>query len=460
MRLNFIFGKTTDYFHFKGTALPVWDLGYRCIQPPLVTIPFRFYYRKFEIAGWENVPKNKPVLFAISHRNAFMDSLAFVNTHQTQVWQLARGDAFNQPILRKLFYFFHMLPIWRERDGAGTDTKAENQLTFEACYNILKLNGMVGIYPEGDCINERHIRPLKKGICRIAFGAMEAFDWDLDLHIVPVGISYSHAEGFRETQLIHFGKPIHATDYKTQWDANQGNAINQLRDDIERSMKLLVVDIPKGHYHHDIDEIASIMSHRQFKESGSPLEVMQHQRATVERLTRLIVEHPEQMTEIVRTLHPYKKKMAALSLDEATLDEAKEPQKTAWTIWLLMVIIFPFFAIGLLFHLLPVVLTVRAVKKIVRKNIFISSIRYAIGMLSLYIYYLLLMLLGILFLPVSWWAVAGVIALPFLGVFAWEYRKRLRLVRRAFSIRRLLRSNHSAIAEVYTLRERLFQLMA
>ena len=39
-----------------------------------------------------------------------MDSLAFVHIHDSQVRQLARGDAFKNPLMRKLFYFFHMLP--------------------------------------------------------------------------------------------------------------------------------------------------------------------------------------------------------------------------------------------------------------------------------------------------------------------------------------------------------------
>ena len=460
MRLKFLFGRTTEYFQFKGKALPVWNWGYRFIQPPLIIIPFKFYYRKFDIAGWEHMPTDKPVLLAISHRNAFMDSLALVNTHYTQVWQLARGDAFNNPVLRRLFYFFHMLPIWRERDGAGADTKAENQSTYEACYDILKLNGMVGIYPEGDCINERHIRSLKKGICRIAFGAMEQFNWDLDLHIVPVGISYSHAPGFRETQLIQFGKPILAADYKHQWDLNQGNAINLLKEDIEASMKKLVVDIPKGHYHHDIDELAVMMSHRRCGKNGSPLEILNEQRATVARLQQTISEHPEQMTELVRALHPYKRKTRELQLDEETLDEGKQRKATRWSVALALCLTLPLFLMGWITHALPVWLTRTAVKKVVKKDIFISSIRYAVGMLSLYLYYIILLLLGILLLPVAWWAIAGVLALPFLGVFAWEYQRRIRLFARVQKVRRLLRLRDTGIMEIYAHREKIYRLLS
>ncbi|MEZ5013862.1 MAG: hypothetical protein R2794_06185 [Chitinophagales bacterium] len=65
---------------FKGKKLPVWSRYYWIVQATLIGIPYRFYYSKFAINGFENIPDGKPVLFAISHRNAFMDPLAFVNT--------------------------------------------------------------------------------------------------------------------------------------------------------------------------------------------------------------------------------------------------------------------------------------------------------------------------------------------------------------------------------------------
>jgi 1-acyl-sn-glycerol-3-phosphate acyltransferase len=81
---------------FRDRKLYPYTKGYWIAQPLLIGIPYRYYYSRFQVNGWENVPTDKPVIFAINHRNAFMDSLAFVNTKSTQVWQLARGDAFNK----------------------------------------------------------------------------------------------------------------------------------------------------------------------------------------------------------------------------------------------------------------------------------------------------------------------------------------------------------------------------
>ena len=220
---------------FRDTTLHTYTKGYWTVQPFLIGIPYKYYYSKYEVAGWEQVPTDKPVIFAISHRNAFMDSLAFVNCKGTQVWQLARGDAFNNPMMKKLFIFFHMLPLWRERDGV--DTKNMNQPTFEACADILYNNGMVGIYPEGNCINEEHIRPLKKGICLIAFLAAEKYQFQPDIHIIPVGVMYSGAEKFKHTQLLNFGKPILLKEYYEQYRSAPAQTINILKDDIEKAMK-------------------------------------------------------------------------------------------------------------------------------------------------------------------------------------------------------------------------------
>ncbi len=195
---------------FKWGTLIIWDRWYSLLQP-VVAFFYRMYYNKFTIYGWENVDESKPTIFAISHRNAFMDSLAFVAAKNMQVFQLARGDAWKNNLLIKTFNFFHMLPVWRERDNV--DTKAMNEPTFETCYDILAHHAMIGIYPEGNCINEEHIRPLKKGICRIAFGAEEKYNYSLDIQIIPAGISYTGADKFKKWGVLNLGKSIPVLRY-------------------------------------------------------------------------------------------------------------------------------------------------------------------------------------------------------------------------------------------------------
>src|SRR5437868_6218229 len=98
-----LFFKKPDAVEFHGKKLIVWDRFYWLIQPPLVSIPYPFYFSKIKMKGWEQVPADKPVIFAISHRNAFMDPLALARKNSTQIWQLARGDAWKGKLLSATF---------------------------------------------------------------------------------------------------------------------------------------------------------------------------------------------------------------------------------------------------------------------------------------------------------------------------------------------------------------------
>ena len=49
----------------------------------------------------------------------------------------------------------------------------KNDATYEKTYELLGKNDWIVIFPEGDCVQEKHLRPIKKGTARMAFGAME-----------------------------------------------------------------------------------------------------------------------------------------------------------------------------------------------------------------------------------------------------------------------------------------------
>lgn len=417
-----VFTQKSEHFEFQGYKLPVWDWAYWLVQAPLIGIPYRHYYSHFQESGWENVPEGKPIIFAVSHRNAFMDSLAFVNIHDTQVWQLARGDAFNHPILKKVFFFFHMLPIWRERDGV--DTRQENQVTFEACYDILYHNGMIGIYPEGDCINERHIRPLKKGICRIAFGAMDKYFWELDLHIVPVGISYSGADSFKKWQLIKFGPAIPVAQYRDMYAENHGNAINKLKDTLQEEIQKLVVHIPRSHHHHDIDQTIEIVSRHNILAKQlryTPLRKLEEEQRLVQILEDVRHNDHPRMTAIFSALHTYTKLKSDFNFRENTFDKQRS---AAWH-WLGSALFFlgflPLFIIGFLTHYLPFKIPQWYVRKNIKQRIFYSSIQYAIG-LFLFLFYYLAVLITVWVISGSFlYGLGTAVAMPFVGNFAYAY---------------------------------------
>lgn len=396
---------------FRDTTLYTYTKGYWTVQPFLIGIPYKYYYSKYEVAGWEQVPTDKPVIFAISHRNAFMDSLAFVNCKGTQVWQLARGDAFNNPMMKKLFIFFHMLPLWRERDGV--DTKNMNQPTFEACADILYNNGMVGIYPEGNCINEEHIRPLKKGICRIAFLAAEKYQFQPDIHIIPVGVMYSGAEKFKHTQLLNFGKPILLKEYYEQYRSAPAQTINILKDDIEKAMKETATHVPHGTFHHDIVELSKMHARETLLNNNipvTPLNSFNEEKVISAKLDAYQHSDHEGMKRLVQNLHNYKRIRNQHNLKENTFDKSRSHTFSMVFMALYFLLMFPVYIYGAIINYLPYKFPQQFVEKKIKQKIFWSSAKYVISLFLFPIYYLILFIIT--------WTVLGSIVSGLIFLFS------------------------------------------
>ena len=443
---------------FRDRKLYPYTKGYWIAQPLLIGIPYRYYYSRFQVNGWENVPTDKPVIFAINHRNAFMDSLAFVNTKSTQGWQLARGDAFNNKLLGNLFYFFHMLPLWRERDGV--DTREMNQPTFNACADLLANNAMIGIYPEGNCINEEHIRPLKKGICRIAFLAEERYDFELDVHIIPVGINYTGAEKFKKWQLVNFGQPILLKKYSEQYKANPALAINQLKDEIERGMKTVSTHVEHGPLHHDIVELAAFHARESIITSGKPYEPITRFDA-IKSITP-ILEHNnknnhEAFKNIVADYHAYKTQRDTLGFRENTFDKARQSNLSMIFMTLYFIFLLPVFLFGLIINYIPYRIPQLYAEKKLKQQIFWSSAKYVLGFLVFPIYYLILMLIVWSMLGSLLSALIFLVAFPISGNIAFYYWYDFK---KWWSVIRFKRMSEENKAQLTFQREKLFNTLS
>lgn len=131
-----------------------------------------------------------------------------------------------------------ILPVYRTSEGV--ENLSENYKTFDDCIALFKKNGVITIYSEGKCINEWHLRPLKKGTARLA---IKAWDENIPLKVLPVGINYSSFTRFGKTIKLNFGEPILATDIIAEAADGQRNIAfnNRLKNELEK----LVYEIPK-----------------------------------------------------------------------------------------------------------------------------------------------------------------------------------------------------------------------
>lgn len=131
-----------------------------------------------------------------------------------------------------------MLPVYRTSEG--TENMEHNYSTFEACKQIFKDNGIVLIFSEGRCINEWHLRPLKKGTARLAISSWKD---GIDLTVLPVGINYQSFRSFGKTIHLYFGNPIYKKDVD-QHDSF-GKAVQSFNQLLLTELQPLVYEIDR-----------------------------------------------------------------------------------------------------------------------------------------------------------------------------------------------------------------------
>ena len=195
-----------------------------------------FYCRSIVINKKKLLAQKGPLLIASNHPNSFLDAIILATLFKSPIHSLARGDAFANKLITKILTSFHMLPVYRVSEGV--ENLENNYDTFSACQDIFKHDGIVLIFSEGRCINEWHLRPLKKGTARLA---LEAWQSGIDLKVLPLGINYSSFRKFGKTVFLNFGNFITRTEIEK--DHYSGKTIITFNQKLKEQLEKLVFEI-------------------------------------------------------------------------------------------------------------------------------------------------------------------------------------------------------------------------
>ncbi len=212
----------------------------------LVTITSLLYFKKIRVLGLGNIPAKGPVIYAITHQNSLLDAYLSNGFSWRSPYYMVRADIFKHKFLDKVMRAIRTLPIYRIRDGY--DSVKKNDEIFDATKAILSKGGVIAIFPEGSHSLTHRLRPLKKGIARIAFMAEAAEDFNLNVQIVPIGINYESYFKSSGRTLVSIGKPLRIADYKQVFLEDQNKAFRSMLSDLSLKMKSLIVHIDSADY--------------------------------------------------------------------------------------------------------------------------------------------------------------------------------------------------------------------
>ena len=259
-------------------------------------------YRRFEVHGAKNLPKDGAVVFGVNHSNTLMDALVLVaSSHRKKVF-IARGDIFKKPFVAKLLTFMRILPIYRMRNGIAA-VRDNNDESLDKAVDVIHDRVELYIFPEGTHRTKHSLMRLSKGIFHIAMNANQQFGNEEPVYIVPVGIEYGDYFRFRSTAMINYGEAINVTDFvKHATEGNEAVVMNQLREMLHEHISKLFTYIPDDE---DYDATWEIVKMKNIKRAGGLLKKMQRNRNTVDKVLQYKEEHPEEAKQLFEKVNKF-----------------------------------------------------------------------------------------------------------------------------------------------------------
>jgi 1-acyl-sn-glycerol-3-phosphate acyltransferase len=371
---------------------------------------FKRYYSEFIVTGKENIPSKGPVIFAPTHTNALLDAIAIhsIAARNLPVIFLARADMFRNKKVAKFLSFIKIMPAFRMRDGM--ENLGKNNKVFDQCVEVLDNNKALGIMPEGNQEIERKLRPLVKGIFRIAFSAQQNFGTSKGVKIIPVGLDFGDLIKSNKHIIINVGKPIEVSEYMNAYAENPVNATNDIRDRLRTDLENLSFNLATENYYECFEIATKVANKSVLDELQLPDNTVNRfvaRQKIAERLVALEKAKPEETKKLNLLCTEYTKLLKKTDLRTWIFDDNSMATPTLLFNGLLLILTSPFFLAGFMLNSLPYLLPVFIRKHVINPEFtgFISSLQFFIGLLAFPVFYALQTILFGGLTGAAWWAI-------------------------------------------------------
>ncbi len=381
------------------------------------------FYRRIQVKFRDRIPRDRSVLLAPNHQNALMDAMAaLLPTSHDSVF-LARADIFKKKFVAGILRLFKILPVYRIRDGASELGKNE-EVFQEAVDVLLRKKCPVAIMPEGNHGNKRRLRPLVKGIFRVAFQAQESYGEQPGVVIVPVGIDYSKYSIFRGKLFVQFGEPIEVNEYYPAYLENQPKAINLIRARLAEEMRKYIIDIQSDDHYEMYMLLRNVYNDDMRKQTGHRKNTLYNRLLADQQMIRKLFEVEQQeggkIQEIDKLCATYKEGVEDLGMRDWLFRHSRYSWMGLIMADIGMLAFLPVFLYGTITNYFPYWFTAKISKKL-KDPQFHSTFKFVIGMILFPLNYMIL-LIPVWILTEPWWVKWAFLAsLPLTGLFAHIY---------------------------------------
>lgn len=423
----------------------------------LIYFVIRIYFRRIYLSNAELVPVDKPVILACNHTNAFMDAFVVGGLLRKNIINyLTRSDVFNSAFARLVLGSLYMIPIYRIQEGA--ENLHKNTETFLYCNDVLKKNKAILIFSEGICVQEKRLRELKKGTARIAFGAESAFDFNLDLHIVPVGINYTYHSKFRKELMVGIAEPFKAKDFSELYKNNPAQAINSFNEKLKSALKKVMIIIDKKESEKLTEQLFII--YRNTKKSSyfprisrSPDRLKMEMKIS-EKINSLSKIPDERLETLDKKVNKYFENLNKKNITDKSIAGI---EKFGFLKYMLILLGFPFFVFGYLGNCIPLWVSKLLTDKNVKEIEFYTSVNVGIGLILYLIYFFVILL--VTFIVGNKLGILLAVLLPVCGYFSLFYSEIFNDLLGTINLQIVKRKNSAFVEELKKMRSEIIVQM-
>ena len=409
------------------------DLWYSFFLP-YVNWHTRLSYRRFEVHGKENIPKDSAVIFGVNHSNTLMDALVLLAANNARKVFIARGDIFKNPIVAKLLNFFRILPIFRIRNGVAAVRQNDDSLS--KAVDVIHDHVDLYLFPEGTHRTKHSLMRMGKGLFHIAVDANKQFGDQSPVYIVPTAIEYGDYFRYRSTAMINFGKPINVTEFlKNSTEENEAVNINLLKDRLHEEISKLFTYIPDDD---DYDAVWEIVKMKNEKRAGGLYQKMLRNRATVDKVLKYKEEQPEEARNLFQRVMDFAAERKRQRISVTSTAKKYPLLNSLWKLAVLLIGL-PYFVASAVVNL-PIWLTTLIIRGKLKDKAFSNTVSFGVE----FVLFPLIFIIGtvVLFCNLTWpWALGGTVLLYFsymlfvdyhelarrwISDVRWTFKKRLR----------------------------------
>lgn len=394
---------------------------------------FKRSFSTVEVNGENNIPKGASVIFAPNHQNGLIDAMSVLATSPSKVIFLARADLFKKSVIAKGLRALRIMPAYRMRDGVQNLKK--NNDSFEQSVDTLLHRDFLCLMPEGGQDEFRRLRPLVKGMFRIAFSTQEHLPADDFVKIVPVGIDYGDYDHTGNHLIVNYGKPIDIKDYWEMYQENAPVVLNRLRDDLHGRMEKLMLDIQSQKYYNTFYAASYLCNAEMLDEMGledNETNRLAARKEIVARLQKMEAERGADLEELDGLCQKWNADHKSVAFSAKVREEGCKFDIALLLNIIYMAVTSPLLLYSMIFNGGPFAL-VKHLSKNSKESGFEYSFNFGIAALLFPIIYLLFTLIAAIIYPNWMFVLAFFCSLPISFYFFIRYRWRWKYVKERFA---------------------------